>query len=112
MSYRLEIAAAVLLAGAIAVAIRAANGKPREPELDFRPRPEVTIKGYVLDLQEEGSRGGPAMSRKQSAAARQNIKKAARKARSKRTIARLPKRSSSALGEKGGKAARRKRKTR
>lgn len=36
MSYRLEIAAAVLLVGAIAVGIWATNRKPREPELDLR----------------------------------------------------------------------------
>jgi len=84
----------------------------REPELDFRPRPEVTIKGYVLDLQEGGSRGGKAMTRKQSAAARRNIEKAARAARSKRTIAHLPKKTRTALGKEGAKAAKRKRKTR
>ena len=84
----------------------------REPELDFRPRPEVTIKGYVLDLQEGGSRGGKAMTRKQSAAARRNIEKAARAARSKRTIAHLPKKTRIALGKEGAKAAKRKRKTR
>ena len=48
-------------------------------------------------------------SAKQRAAARRNIKKAARAARKKRTIARLPKRTRTALGKEGAKAARRKR---
>jgi hypothetical protein len=66
----------------------------------------------VLDLQEEGSRGGPAMSRKQSLAAKRNIKKADRAGRSKGTVARLPKKTRTALGKEGTKAAKRKRKTR
>ncbi|HXU91505.1 MAG TPA: hypothetical protein VFQ62_21855 [Methylomirabilota bacterium] len=49
---------------------------------------------------------------KQRAAARRNIKKAAAAARKKRTIARLPKRTRTALGKEGAKAARRKRKGR
>jgi len=49
---------------------------------------------------------------KQRAAARRNIKKAAAAARKKRTIARLPKRTRTALGREGAKAARRKRKGR
>ena len=48
-------------------------------------------------------------SPKQRAAARRNIKKAARAAKRKRTIARLPKRTRTALGKEGAKAARRKR---
>lgn len=47
---------------------------------------------------------------KQKAAARRNIKKAASAARKKRTIARLPKRTRTALGKEGAKAAKRKRK--
>ena len=48
-------------------------------------------------------------SSKQSSAARQNIKKAAKAARKKRTIAHLPKSVRTALGKKGAQAARRKR---
>jgi hypothetical protein len=48
-------------------------------------------------------------SRKQSAAARRNIKKAADTAKRKRTVARLPKKTRTALGKEGAKAARRKR---
>ena len=48
-------------------------------------------------------------SRKQKRAARRNIKKAARAAKRKRTIAHLPKRTRTALGKKGAKAAKRKR---
>lgn len=43
---------------------------------------------------------------KQKAAARRNIKKAAAAARRKRTIARLPKRTRTALGKEGAKAKR------
>jgi hypothetical protein len=46
---------------------------------------------------------------RQKRAARQNIKKAARGARNKRTISRLPKKTRTALGKEGAKAARRKR---
>jgi hypothetical protein len=47
---------------------------------------------------------------KQRAAARRNIRKAAGAARRKRTISKLPKRTRTALGKEGAKAARRKRK--
>jgi hypothetical protein len=47
-------------------------------------------------------------TRKQRAAARRNIKKAARAAKRKRTVAHLPKRTRTALGKEGAKAARRK----
>jgi hypothetical protein len=47
-------------------------------------------------------------STKQKRAARRNIKKAARVARKKRTIAHLPKRTRTALGREGAKAARKK----
>ena len=47
---------------------------------------------------------------KQKAAARKNIKKAAKAARAKRTIAHLPARTRSALGKEGAKAAKRKKK--
>jgi len=45
----------------------------------------------------------------QRAAARRNIKKAAAAARRKRTIAHLPKKTRTALGKEGAKAARRRR---
>jgi monoamine oxidase len=48
-------------------------------------------------------------SQKQSAAARRNIKKAASAARRKRTISHLSKRTRTALGKEGAKAARRRR---
>lgn len=46
---------------------------------------------------------------KQKGAVRNNIKKAARAAKSKRTLAHLPKKTRSALGKEGAKAAKRKR---
>jgi hypothetical protein len=49
---------------------------------------------------------------KQSAAARKNIKKAAKAARRKGTISRLPKKTRTALGKEGAKAAKRKRRSR
>ncbi len=48
---------------------------------------------------------------KQRTAARRNIKKAAAAAKRKRTIARLPKRTRTAMGKQGAKTARRKRRT-
>ena len=48
-------------------------------------------------------------TRKQKAAARRNIKKAARAAAGKKTISKLPARTRTALGKEGAKAARRKR---
>jgi ABC-type transport system involved in Fe-S cluster assembly fused permease/ATPase subunit len=48
-------------------------------------------------------------STKQKAAARRNIKKAAKAAQQKRTIAKLPKKTRTALGKEGAKAAKRKR---
>ena len=47
---------------------------------------------------------------KQRAAARKNIRKAAEAAKRKKTIARLPRKTRTALGKEGAKAARRKRK--
>jgi hypothetical protein len=47
---------------------------------------------------------------KQRSAARRNIKKAAAAARRKRTIGDLPKKTRTALGKEGAKAARRRRK--
>jgi hypothetical protein len=49
---------------------------------------------------------------KQRRAARRNIKKAAKAARRKRTIAHLPKKTRTALGKQAAKVARRKRKRR
>jgi hypothetical protein len=46
---------------------------------------------------------------KQRQAARRNIKKAAKAARKKRTIAHLPKRTRTALGKQAAKAAKKKR---
>ena len=51
-------------------------------------------------------------SAKQKAAARRNIKKAANAAQKKRTIAKLPKRTRTALGKEGAKAAKRQRRSR
>jgi hypothetical protein len=48
-------------------------------------------------------------SSKQRKAARKNIKKAARAAKTKRTVAHLPKKTRTALGKEGAKAAKRKR---
>jgi hypothetical protein len=48
-------------------------------------------------------------STKQRRAARRNIQKAAAAARRKRTVAHLPKRTRTALGKEGAKAAARKR---
>jgi hypothetical protein len=48
-------------------------------------------------------------TRKQRVAAKRNIKKAAKAARRKRTVAHLPKRTRTALGKEGAKAARKKR---
>jgi hypothetical protein len=46
---------------------------------------------------------------KQRAAAKRNIKNAAKAARRKKTIAHLPKKTRTALGKQGAKAARKKR---
>jgi len=51
------------------------------------------------------------MARRQRAAARRNIKKAAAAAHRQRTIAHLPKRTRRALGKEGAKAARRRRRS-
>jgi hypothetical protein len=48
-------------------------------------------------------------SKRQTRAAKRNIKKAAKAARKKRTVAHLPKATRSALGKEGAKAAKRKR---
>jgi hypothetical protein len=50
-------------------------------------------------------------SRKQRSAARKNIGKAAKAARRKRTISRLPKKTRRALGKEASKAAKRKRRS-
>ena len=46
---------------------------------------------------------------KQKAAARRNVRKAAKAARRKKTIAKLPKKTRTALGKQGAKVARQKR---
>jgi hypothetical protein len=48
---------------------------------------------------------------KQEAVARRNVKKAAGAAKRKRTLARLPRKTRSALGKEGAKAAKRKRRS-
>lgn len=48
---------------------------------------------------------------KQKAAARKNVKKAAKAARKKKTISRLPKQTRTALGKQGAKVAKRKRRS-
>jgi ABC-type multidrug transport system fused ATPase/permease subunit len=49
---------------------------------------------------------------RQKAAARKNIRKAAKAAKAKRTIAHLPKKTRTALGKQGAKTAKRKRTSR
>ena len=49
---------------------------------------------------------------KQKAAARKNIKKAAKSARRKKTISKLPKSTKTALGKQGAKMAKKKRRAR
>jgi len=49
---------------------------------------------------------------KQRAAARRNIKKAKKAAKRKKTLAHLPKKTRTALGKEGAKAAKRKRRSR
>jgi hypothetical protein len=49
---------------------------------------------------------------KQRSTARRNIKKAAKAAKRKRTVAHLPKKTRTALGKEGAKAAKRKRRGR
>ena len=52
---------------------------------------------------------GIVATKRQKAAARRNVKKAAKAARAKKTISRLPKKTRTALGKQGAKMARRKR---
>ena len=49
---------------------------------------------------------------KQKAAARRNVRKAAKAAKEKKTIAKLPKRTRTALGKQGAKVATQKRQSR
>ncbi|WP_395740072.1 hypothetical protein [Prosthecobacter sp.] len=51
----------------------------------------------------------PTTSARQTAAARKNLKKAATAAKQKRTLAKLPKKTRTALGKEGARAARKKR---
>jgi ABC-type protease/lipase transport system fused ATPase/permease subunit len=55
--------------------------------------------------------GGIVATRRQKAAARKNIKKAAKAARAKKTISRLPRKTRTALGKQGAKVAKRKGRT-
>ncbi|HKU63148.1 MAG TPA: hypothetical protein VJQ44_18245 [Gemmatimonadales bacterium] len=48
-------------------------------------------------------------TKRQKAAARKNIKKAAKAAKAKKTISHLPKKTRTALGKQGAKVAKRKR---
>jgi ABC-type transport system involved in Fe-S cluster assembly fused permease/ATPase subunit len=57
------------------------------------------------------SNGGSVATAKQKAAARRNIKKAAKAARAKKTISHLPKKTRTALGKQGAKMAKRKRRS-
>jgi ABC-type transport system involved in Fe-S cluster assembly fused permease/ATPase subunit len=54
----------------------------------------------------------PMPTAKQKAAARRNIKKAAKAARKKKTISKLPKKTRTALGKQGAKVAKKKRRAR
>lgn len=51
-------------------------------------------------------------TKRQKSAARKNIKKAAKAAKGKKTISRLPGKTRTALGKEGAKAAKRKRRSR
>jgi hypothetical protein len=63
---------------------------------------------YILKLEGDQSMA----TARQRSAARPNIKKAAKAAKGKRTIAHLPKKTRTALGKEGAKAAKRKRRAR
>jgi ABC-type protease/lipase transport system fused ATPase/permease subunit len=63
----------------------------------------------VTDTNRITCNGGFVATKRQKAAARKNIKKAAKAARAKKTISRLPKKTRTALGKQGAKMARRKR---
>ena len=65
-------------------------------------------KSYDRPLIDRPVSLGDMTTRKQRAAAKRNIKKAAKAARRKRTITHLPKKTRTALGKEGAKAARRK----
>jgi predicted O-methyltransferase YrrM len=96
----------------------AANVLPLIADLESRPGFITTRLGWASGLmmlvrtgpekQHQHQRWKMA-SAKQKAAARKNIGKAAKAAKRKRTIASLPKKTRTALGKEGAKAARRKR---
>jgi hypothetical protein len=67
----------------------------------------------MMDLRAglQDKKGQMMATAKQRAAARRNVKKAATAAKRKRTIAHLPKRTRTALGQQAAKAARRKRRS-
>ena len=80
------------------------------PHNPIRPFPERTDRQTLIGAGNREPRTGQTMATsKQRAAARENVKKAAAAAKSKRTIAHLPKKTRTALGKEGAKAARRKR---
>jgi ABC-type transport system involved in Fe-S cluster assembly fused permease/ATPase subunit len=56
-------------------------------------------------------KGGFVATERQRAAARKNVRKAAKAARKKKTISRLPKKTRTALGKQGAKMAKRKRRS-
>jgi len=72
--------------------------------------PRMKIEIEVTARQRQPNNIGDTMaSKKQTAAVRKNIKKAAAAAKKKRTVAHLPKKTRTALGKEGAKAAKRKR---
>jgi uncharacterized protein YdhG (YjbR/CyaY superfamily) len=80
-----------------------------------KPLPMVLVRRLVkarLTELDNKRRGGPMGTAKQKAAAKRNIKKAAKAARRKKTIARLPKKIRTALGKQGAKVAKQKRRSR
>jgi hypothetical protein len=85
------------------------DGKVRRA-IDIREGEEVDASAFkALILQAIAHNGGTMASQKQRAAARRNIRKAAGAAKRKRTVANLPKKTRTALGKEGAKAAKRKR---
>jgi hypothetical protein len=88
------------------------EGKVRRA-IDIRQGEEVGASAFkTLIRQAVAYNGGTMASQKQTAAARRNIKKAAGAAKRKHTVANLPKKTRTALGKEGAKAAKRKRRSR
>src|SRR5688572_6776048 len=85
------------------------EGKVRRA-IDIRQGEEVDASAFkALIRQAIAHNGGTMPSQKQRAAARRNIRKAAGAAKRKRTVANLPRKTRTALGKEGAKAAKRKR---